>query len=63
MTNEEKIKAWDIMYSQHSESFYKNGEHYPESAWEIINLMDVYANTAKRILENEESWRRWREKN
>ncbi len=45
MTNEEKIKAWDIMYS--AEALY--GEY------EIINLMDVYANTAKRILENEES--------
>ena len=52
-TNAEKIKAWDIMYSQHSESFFKNGEHYPESAWKVINLMDTYANTAKLILENE----------
>ena len=52
MEDAEKIKAWDIMYSQHSESFFENGD-YPESAWEVINLMDTYANTAKHILENE----------
>ena len=52
MSDAEKIKAWDLMYGQHSESFFKNGEHYPESAWEVINLMDTYANTAKLILEN-----------
>ena len=36
-----------------SMSFFKNDDHYPESAWEVINLMDTYANTAKLILENE----------
>ena len=52
MSDAEKIKAWDLMYGQHSESFFKNDDHYPESAWEVINLMDTYANTAKLILEN-----------
>ena len=53
MSDAEKIKAWNIMYSQHRSWVFKNGEYYPESAWEVINLMDTYANTAKNILENE----------
>ena len=52
MSDAEKIKAWDLMYSQHDAAFFEDGD-YPEYAFEVINLMDTYANTAKLILENE----------
>ena len=52
MNDANKIKAWDIMYAQHSESFFKNDDHYPQSAYAIIELMDVYIKIAKCQVEN-----------
>ena len=48
----EKAKAWDVMYNQHSEDNFPNGE-YPASAWHQIELMDGYlkrANLAHDII-------------
>lgn len=41
-----KVRAWDLMYYQHDAAFFENGD-YPEYAFEVINLMDTYANWAK----------------
>lgn len=43
-----KVRAWDIMYNQHHEKNWE-WEHYPESAYEIIQLMDTMYNQAERI--------------
>lgn len=43
-----KIRAWDLMYNQHHERNFE-WEHYPASAYEIIQLMDSTYNQAERI--------------
>lgn len=52
IADEIKIRAWDLMYNQHHERNFE-WEHYPASAYEIIQLMDSSYNQAKRIEEIE----------
>jgi hypothetical protein len=44
-----KIKAWQNMYDAHSVHNYES-DHYPEFAYEQINLMDEYYSQAERIV-------------
>ena len=48
----EKAKAWDVMYNQHSEDNFPNGE-YPASAWHQIELMDGYLKRANLACKGE----------